>query len=222
MTTPRPDPVRTSPARVALFGGSFDPVHHGHLLLAQDALEELSLDLLVFVPAGINPHKLDSAPQASAKHRLAMLQACTQDEPRFLVDPLELERHGPSFTVDTVETFRARWPGARLFLLLGEDNLAKLPTWHRFADLQRWVTFITFGRGAPQTPATPPETRLPGPHLRRRVDISSTEIRRRIAQDLPIRYLVPEPVRLLIQSHALYKSPDQRAAGNFLRPVSPQ
>jgi nicotinate-nucleotide adenylyltransferase len=124
-----------------------------------------------------------------------------------------------------VETFRKRWPAARLFLLLGEDNVPKLSTWHRFADLQRWVTFVTFGRGTPENPAPLPEPAEPpflGPRLRRRVDISSTEIRRRIAQDLPIRYLLPEPARLLIQSHALYKSTDQRAAGNFLRPVSPQ
>ena len=205
--------------RIAIFGGSFDPVHHGHLLLAQDALIELNLDRLIFVPAGINPHKLESAPQASGAERLQMLRLATQEEPRFGVDSLEIEREGPSFTVDTVETFRLRWPDAQLFLLLGEDNLAKLHTWHRFDALCHWVSFVTFGRNA----AGPvPAGGQPGLRLSRRVDISSTEIRLRIAQGLPIRYLVPEPVRLLIYSHVLYQSSDQRNAGNSLWQSCPQ
>ena len=205
--------------RIAIFGGSFDPVHHGHLLLAQDALTELGLDLLVFVPAGVNPHKMQTAPQASGEARLEMLQLATREEARFLVDPLELERDGPSFTVDTVETFRHRWPEAELFLLLGEDNLPKLHTWHRFESLQNLVTFVTFGRNT--SDPVNPATKL-GPHLNRRVDISSTEIRLRIAQGLPIRYLIPEPVRLLIYSHVLYQSYDQRKAGNPLWPSRPE
>jgi nicotinate-nucleotide adenylyltransferase len=205
--------------RIAIFGGSFDPVHHGHLLLAQDALTELGLDLLVFVPAGVNPHKMQTAPQASGEARLEMLQLATREEARFLVDPLELERDGPSFTVDTVETFRRRWPEAELFLLLGEDNLPKLHTWHRFESLQNLVTFVTFGRNT--SDQANPATKL-GPHLDRRVDISSTEIRLRIAQGLPIRYLIPEPVRLLIYSHVLYQSSDQRKAGNPLWPSRPE
>jgi nicotinate-nucleotide adenylyltransferase len=204
--------------RIGIFGGSFDPVHHGHLILAQDALEQLQLDRLIFVPAGINPHKLESGPQASNAHRLKMLQLATQDEPRFQVDPLELDREGPSFTVDSVETFRRRWPDALFFLLLGEDNLPKLHTWNRFEELRRWVTFISFGRAtaspAPADTPSPTSTEL---HLERQINISSTEIRLRIAQGLSIRYLVPEPVRLLIHSHVLYQSPDQRTAGISLR-----
>lgn len=194
--------------RVAIFGGSFDPIHHGHLLLAQDAVELLQLDRLVFVPAWINPHKLEVAPQAPPQLRELMLESAVAGMEPFSVDPLELERRGPSFTFDTVKTFQTRWPGAQIFLLLGEDNLPKLHTWHRFADLQQAVTFVVFGRGT--TTLLPPEVD-PGRLVRlpRRVDISSTEIRQRIARGLPIRYLVPESVRLLIQSHALYQSPEQ-------------
>jgi nicotinate-nucleotide adenylyltransferase len=239
--------------RIGIFGGSFDPVHHGHLVLAQDALEFLALDRLIFVPAAINPHKLDTAPRASATARLTLLESAIAGEERFSVDPLELGRSGPSFTIETVETFRMRWPEAQLFLLLGEDNRPKLHTWHRFEELQTLVTFVFFGRGsAPEPPAAgrtaissanatntcagsagkpaalflerqaSSQTRAvcetpSQPHrfeqLPRRVDISSTEIRQRIAQGLSIRYLVPESVRLLIQSHALYPSPDQPAAG---------
>jgi nicotinate-nucleotide adenylyltransferase len=217
--------------RIGIFGGSFDPVHHGHLMLAQDALETLSLDRLLFIPAAINPHKLESAPHASGAQRCAMLQLCTATEPRFLVDPLELERAGPSFTIDTLEILRLRWPDASFFLLLGEDNLPKLHLWHRFEALRSLVTFVTFGRAA--RPGTAPTLQAPdaGPssppslpdalHLPRRVDLSSTEIRERIAQGRPIRYLVPEPVRLFIQSHALYQPSDQRTAGTPLRPSRP-
>lgn len=188
--------------RVALFGGSFDPVHHGHLLIAQDALEQLRLDRLVFIPAGINPHKLQQAPIASPLQRLQMLQAATAGVAHFECDPLELERSGPSYTVDTVEAYKQRWPQARLFLLLGEDNLAKLHTWHRIERLRELVEFVCFGRTLGEGQAPSPQDHL---RLERRIDISSTEIRQRIARGLPIHYLVPESVRALIQSNALYK-----------------
>jgi len=189
--------------RIALFGGSFDPVHHGHLLLAQDAVEQLGLDRLVFIPAGVNPHKLQSGPAASPGHRLELLKAATAGVESFHCDSLELERDGPSYTVDTVESYRARWPQARLFLLLGEDNLAKLHTWHRIERLRELVEFVCFGRALDEHRAAS----APANHLRleRRIDISSTEIRQRIARGLPIHYLVPESVRALIQSNALYQ-----------------
>lgn len=188
--------------RIALFGGSFDPVHHGHLLLAQDALEQLELDRLVFVPAGVNPHKLQHAPVASPLQRLKMLQTATAGVARFHCDPIELERQGPSYTVDTVEAYKAIWPEANLFLLIGEDNLAKLHTWHRIERLRELVELVCFGRTAEDGTASPPGNYL---RLTRRIDISSTEIRLRIARGLPIHYLVPESVRALIQSDALYQ-----------------
>jgi nicotinate-nucleotide adenylyltransferase len=188
--------------RIALFGGSFDPVHHGHLLLAQDAVEQLGLDRLVFIPAGVNPHKLQTGPAASPLKRLEMLKAATAGVESFHCDPLELERTGPSYTVHTVESYRERWPEARLFLLLVEDNLAKLHTWYRIERLRELVEFVCFGRAIEGDAASSPSNHL---RLERRIDISSTEIRQRIARGLPIHYLVPESVRALIQSNALYQ-----------------
>jgi nicotinate-nucleotide adenylyltransferase len=187
--------------RIGLFGGSFDPVHTGHLLLARDAVEELGLDRLLLVPAGINPHRLDAGPRAPGAARLAMLRAAIEGEPRLEADPLELERPGPSYSIDTVETLQSRWPDAEIFLVLGEDNLPKLPEWHRFGELCQKVRFVCFGRRfeGELPPGLPPVHRLA-----RRVDISSTEIRTRIAKRLPIRYLVPEAVHRFIVQHGLY------------------
>ena len=200
-----------NPERIGLFGGSFDPVHHGHLLLAQDALEQLKLDRLFFIPAAINPHKLEAAPHASPSMRLEMLREATRVQPLFSIDALELEREGPSFTIDTVDAFRGRFPGAHIFLLLGEDNLPKLQSWHQFERLRELVCFASFGRGASaegsKTPAAVDKPDLRIERLARKIDISSTEIRARVAKGLPIQYLVPESVRLLIQSHALYNQP---------------
>jgi nicotinate-nucleotide adenylyltransferase len=200
-----------NPERIGLFGGSFDPVHHGHLLLAQDALEQLGLDRLFFIPAAINPHKLDAAPKAPPPFRLEMLREATRMQPRFSIDTLELEREGPSFTIDTVDVFRGRFPGAQIFLLLGEDNLPKLHLWHQFERLRQLVSFVSFSRGAHASeinqPAIAPDKGVRLERLVRKIDISSTEIRARVAKGLSIQYLVPESVRLLIQSHALYNQP---------------
>ena len=189
--------------RIALFGGSFDPVHHGHLLLAQDAVEQLQLDRLVFVPAGVNPHKLQGAPRAGGRERLELLRAAISGVSAFEVDALELEREGPSYTADTVEAFLARWPGAKIFLLLGEDNLINLHTWHRVEWLRESVEFVCFGRQTPTQESVAAEKCI---RLERRVDISSTEVRLRIAAGQSIRYLVPEAVRALIHHHVFYQS----------------
>jgi len=189
--------------RIALFGGTFDPVHHGHLMLAQDAVEQLGLDKLIFLPAQVNPHKLHTAPKAEAAHRLRMLRAAVAGEERFEVSSLELAREGPSYSVDTVQALQENWPEARFFFLLGADNLPKLPTWHRFDDLRKLVEFVCFGRNTEENTVWNPHC---ASTLERRLDISSTEIRQRIAAGLSIRYLVPESVRAFIYAHSLYKS----------------
>jgi nicotinate-nucleotide adenylyltransferase len=188
--------------RIALFGGTFDPVHHGHLMLAQDAVEQLGLNKLIFLPAQVNPHKIHAAPRAEAAHRLKMLRAAVAGEERFEVSSIELEREGPSFSVDTVQALQENWPEARFFFLLGADNLPKLPTWHRFDDLRKLVEFVCFGRNTEGNAVWNP---LCGSTLERRLDISSTEIRQRIAAGLSIRYLVPESVRAFIYAHSLYQ-----------------
>lgn len=184
--------------RLALYGGTFDPVHHGHLIMARDAMELLSLDRVVFLPAAISPHKLHRAP-ASAEIRRAMVEAAIAEEPGFVLDDRELHRAGPSYTVDTVEEIRRELPGCELVYLIGHDHLAKLHTWHRIEDLRKQVEFVVFDRGE--------ESAEHGfRKLSRRLDISATEIRQRVARGMSIRYLVPDPVRLLIEKHRVYIS----------------
>ena len=187
--------------RFALYGGSFDPVHNGHLLMAREALEQLQLDRVIFVPARLSPHKLATAPAPPAVRR-EMLAAAITDEPGFALDDSELGGGGPSFTIDTVERIRAVHPDAELLYLIGADNLRELHTWRRYEELCRLVEFVVLGRGDHDHPAGGQFRRL-----ERRVDISATEIRRRVARGLSIRYLVPEAVRSLIAAHHLYQDP---------------
>lgn len=183
--------------KLALYGGTFDPIHHGHLLLARDALDKLALDRVIFIPSALSPHKLATAP-APAAARLEMLAAAIADEPGFTIDDWELQRPAPSYAIDTVERVRAENPGAELFYLIGADNLRELHTWRRIDDLRRFVEFVVLGRG--KSDLTDNGFRVVG----RRVDISATEIRQRVARGASIRYLVPEPVRSLIAAHHLY------------------
>lgn len=187
----------SEPKRVALFGGSFDPIHHGHLVLARDAVEQLNLDLVLFIPAARSPHKPDSQP-APARVRGEMVEAAIAGEAGFEFDDRELYREGLSFTIDTVVAVRTRFPLASLFYLIGDDNLAKLHTWRRIEEVRALVQFVVFGRGE--------DCAAHGfPSLPRRLDISATEIRQRVAQGASIRYLVPDPVRAIIERDQLYQ-----------------
>ena len=189
---------RQEPLRIGLYGGTFDPIHHGHLILARDAMEALKLDRIIFVLAAISPHKLASNP-TSAVLRREMLGAATNGESGFSIDDRETRREGPSYTVDTVEALRSEMPSARFVYLIGEDHLPKLSTWHRFEELRGMVEFAVFGRGHdfPGFERVRP--------IERRLDISATEIRARVARGASIRYLVPETVRKLIEQHHLYQ-----------------
>ena len=189
---------------LALYGGTFDPIHHGHLILAREAVEQLGLERVIFIPAGLSPHKLARTP-APAALRLAMLAAALADEPRFVLDDSELRCPGPSFTIDTVERIAAGFPGARLHYLIGADNLRELHTWRRIDDLRRLVQFTVFGRGTDGTNATDGF-----PMIARRIDISATDIRARVARGASIRYLTPEPVRSIIAEHHLYQEPSHQ------------
>ncbi len=191
-------------ARIGIYGGTFDPVHHGHLILARDAIEQLGLDRMIFVPAARSPHKLDRAPGASGEARREMLRAAVAGEPTFEVDPCELGRAGPSYTVDTVLALRARLPDAQLHYLIGADNLPLLHTWHRIDELRALVRFVVFHRRLPDASAPGTE---PFPTLDRVLDLSSTEIRNRVASGRSIRYLVPEAVAAVIDAHGLYRNP---------------
>ncbi|HZE57268.1 MAG TPA: nicotinate-nucleotide adenylyltransferase [Chthoniobacterales bacterium] len=183
--------------KIGIFGGTFDPIHHGHLILARDAIEQLQLDELLFIPAAISPHKLDRTP-TPANARVEMLRAAIEGEPQFCLDTLELERPAPSFTVDTVEALRIREPDAQFVYLIGEDNVARLSTWHRFAELSKMVQFAVLDR-------TGLKTEHSFPTVRRHVDISATDIRNRVARGQSIRYLVPPGVEKIIRERQLYR-----------------
>lgn len=185
--------------KIGIFGGTFDPIHHGHLILAGDALEQLGLESVIFIPAAISPHKLAANP-APAEIRVEMLRAAIEGEPRFCLDTVELDRPAPSYTVDTIEALRKREPGATFVCLIGEDNVARLSTWHRFTDLSKMVEFAVLDRSGLKTAH-------PYPAIRRHLDISATDIRNRVARGQSIRYLVPPAVETLIRERQLYREP---------------
>jgi nicotinate-nucleotide adenylyltransferase len=183
--------------KIAIYGGTFDPVHHAHLILAREAVETLDLNKVILVPAAISPLK-KAAPVASGEVRLAMLRAATKGEPEFEVDECELLRPPPSYTIDTVEEIHRRECDAEIYCLIGEDNVSQLPRWHRFAELEKMVRFVVLDRTGKQ-PSHSYQL------IHRRIDISATEIRRRVAQNESIRHLVPESVEEIIQREKLYR-----------------
>jgi nicotinate-nucleotide adenylyltransferase len=183
--------------RLGLYGGSFDPIHHGHLILARQALEDLPLDRVIFIPAAESPFKSNHA-GASAADRLAMVQLAVQGEPAFSVDPLEMEREAPSYTIDTARTYKTQHPDDFLFFLVGEDHVAALVQWNEFEELNQLIQFAILSRSD-----LPLEVEYPV--VRRRFDVSATEIRNRVANDLPISYLVPEKVLQYIEERKLYR-----------------
>lgn len=190
--------------RVGVFGGSFDPVHNAHVALARLALHELHLDQLLWVPAGQPWQK--SRPITPAVHRQAMVQLAIEDEPRFELSPIEIERRGPSFTVDTVRALRLQRPTANLYLLIGQDQYASFQSWHEWQALLGMVTLAIANR--PDAPLSADPQVLGVPHeavALPMMDISSTDIRERLAQGAPIDDLVPLAVARYIARHHLYQ-----------------
>lgn len=202
--------------RIGLFGGTFDPPHHGHLLAASDAFEALALDRLVWIPAAQQPLK-QGTETASATDRLAMVRLAVGEDPRFTVDSIEIERAGLSYTVDTVEAFTGRYPGDELVLLLGEDVLATFAKWReprRIVSLARVaIMHRAVNGGAVEKAAVVGAIRavtgddLPAPVVldTRRVDLSSTEIRERARGGRSLHGYVPDAVARYVREHALYR-----------------
>ncbi len=187
--------------KIGVYGGTFDPVHHAHLILAREALEKLELDEIVFVPAAASPHKL-SQTSAPGPVRVEMLRAAIAGEARFCLDELELNRPPPSYTFDTMTELKRRAPEDQFFYLIGADNLSKLETWHRIQELRALVQFVVLHRGfAP--------VRCDLPMIARHIDISATEIRKRVATGRSIRYLVPAAVEEIITREQLYREPQK-------------
>ncbi len=187
----------TGPMHTGILGGSFDPIHHGHLILARAALEELDLDRILFIPANLSPHKTDTKP-ATAPDRFAMVQRAIEGEPGFAASDLELHRPPPSFTVETLREIRARHPHDTFTLLIGADNVAKFDTWREPDEIRRLAEIAVLDRATHDTPHD-------WPVVRRLVGISSTDIRARVAAGRSIRYLTPDSVCDYIAAHGLYR-----------------
>jgi nicotinate-nucleotide adenylyltransferase len=188
--------------KIGLFGGSFDPVHLGHLLVAQAAVEELGLDKLIFVPAAQSPFKPDSRP-APASARLRLLRLALAGRTNCEIDEQELRRGGVSYSVDTLRDYAKKFPGADLFYLIGADNVAKLNEWREPDELAKLAEFVVIPR--PGEPAA----KFPKPFRGRilkgfPVEISSSQIRARVKTGLPIESLVPPFVAEAIHAAKLY------------------
>jgi nicotinate-nucleotide adenylyltransferase len=203
--------------RLGIFGGSFDPPHIGHLLVAQDAIMALSLDRLIVVPAATQP--LKQGHRSDAAHRLAMVQRCFDGVPHVIVDSVEMDRGGLSFMVDTVDHYRRNHPSAVIHLLVGEDVVATFPRWREPERLLSMVTLVVLARAdAPDVTAASANgastrqdrhdgvSEIPSAHYlaTRRVDVSSTEIRERVGAGRSIRGFVSDSVAAYIASTALY------------------
>lgn len=202
---------------IGIFGGTFDPIHFGHLRLAEEMADALHLSQVRFMPAGQPPHR--AAPRTAAHHRTAMVQRAIAGNPRFVLDTRELEKPTPSYTVETLEALRAEFGEAQpLFLLLGADAFLGLPGWHRWQSLFTLAQLAVASRpGAALSVDTLTEP-LRGEVMKQTttqavrfldmtpLTISATLIRAQLAHNRSARYLLPDPVRAYIDEHQLYPS----------------
>jgi nicotinate-nucleotide adenylyltransferase len=204
------------PLRLGVFGGSFNPIHLGHLLAAEDVSRQLRLDRVLFVPACYPPHK--RGPLIPYRHRLAMVRLAIAEEPRFALCPIEESRPGPSYTVDTLRQLQSLYPGASLYLVIGSDQYRDVASWHRpdlLADLARIVVMSRPGvERPPLFPGHDPKRVLFCSIIP--VGISAAAIRARLARDHFVRYMLPVRVAEYVRQHRLYRSPTTRrtAQGN--------
>ena len=197
--------------RVGIMGGTFDPIHHGHLVAAQEAASALDLDRVIFIPVWQPPHKIEE-PSASPEHRLCMVRLAVDANPRFEVSTIEIDHPGPSYTVETLRRLLQRDPGLDLHFIVGMDSLAELPRWRDPADIVRLARIVALYRPGWETVdlgelarALPESEGRVSVVLMPELDISATELRERARAGRPIRYLVPDAVAAYIEEHGLYK-----------------
>ena len=206
---------------VGLMGGTFDPIHYGHLVVAEEVRATLDLAEMVFVPTGQPPHKQEGTVTA-AQHRFAMLELATASNLHFSISRIELDRPGPSYTVETLRLLREQWGRqTALYFIIGWDSLEELTTWHDPAGILQQLTYLVVVHrpGHQEVPGYREhlEERLPGIKQRLltmpapQLDISATDLRLRVAEGRPIKYQTPEAVEHYIAQHGLYR---QRIEGN--------
>ncbi|MGY4690381.1 nicotinate-nucleotide adenylyltransferase [Salibacterium sp. K-3] len=186
--------------KIGLLGGTFDPPHHAHLIIAQEALSVLKLDEVWFIPVYSPPHKSRDQ-MAGPGERLQMTKLAVEENPRFVTSAVELDRKGPSYTLDTVKRLNGQYPGTSFYFIVGGDMAASLPSWKNIDELKERVTFAVIDRPgytAPRSGAGMYYIEVP------LMDISSTMIRERIRSGGNIKYYLPERVRIFIEEHRLY------------------
>jgi nicotinate-nucleotide adenylyltransferase len=198
--------------RIGVLGGSFDPIHIGHLILAQEACEQLGLACVYFVPAGEPPHKRDRK-LTPVEQRVTMTQLAIAGNPAFRLSRVDADRPGPHYTVDMIRILKGQFsPESELYFLMGFDSLVELPTWHRPGDLIASCRLVALTRPNIAVDWAALEARLPG--IRERVtlidmpelEIASHDLRDRVAQGRRIRYMVMEPVAAYIEQNGLYRA----------------
>ena len=198
--------------RVGVFGGTFDPIHIGHLVSAEEVRVKLSLEHVVFVPAGLPPHKLDHV-MSPVEHRLAMVELAIASNPHFAVSRVDVDRFGPCYTVDTIELLRDEWGAdVEIYFIMGSDSLLDILTWHNPRRLIRLCRLAVVSRPGYQVDLDELDALLPGVASRVQMlnapelAISSTDIQRRVREGLSIKYQVPEAVEAYIYQHKLYQN----------------
>jgi len=198
--------------RVGVLGGTFDPIHVGHLAAAEEVRVRLDLERVVFVPAGLPPHKLHLSVTAT-EHRLNMVQLAIAGNPNFVLSRVDIDRFGPSYTVDTVKLLRDEFgPEAELYLIMGSDSLAEFLTWHKPERVIRLCRIVALTRPGHRVDLEDLNRLLPGAIARVQLlempllEISSTDLQRRVRMGLSIKYLVPPAVEAYIRQRGLYQA----------------
>jgi nicotinate-nucleotide adenylyltransferase len=196
--------------KIGVLGGTFDPVHVAHIAMAEKAREALELDEVLLVPAGQPMYKVNRA-ITPAMHRVAMLQLAVKGKPGLAVSAMELDRPGPSYTVDSIAQLRKYEPGSEIYFILGSDSLAQLPDWREPARLVAMCRLVALARtGYPRPDMKKLEGKVPGINKKvifldwQDIDVSATDIREKVSQGKSVDGLVPRPVAEYIKKHKLY------------------
>ena len=208
-----PPNCKPNQLNVGLMGGTFDPIHIGHLVTAEEARQQFSLDYVIFIPAGVPPHN-EKKQVSPAEHRSLMTTLAVMSNPSFIVSRVEVDKKEPSYTIDTLRYFKSSGaPGANLYFITGADAIMEILTWKDYSSLAKLCTFIAVSRPEYPLERLSEITADRFPELKSRIHlleipalaISSTFIRKRVALGKTIKYLTPEPVEQYIKKHGLYK-----------------
>ena len=198
--------------RIGILGGTFDPIHIGHLILAEEARDQLGLEQVLLAPAADPPHKRQQG-KSPAEHRVRMVELAIADNPHLALSRIDVDRPGPHYTLDMVRLLHAQHgPGAELYFLMGLDSLADLPTWHRPRELMQACRLAAFSRPGAAFDWASLEAALPGVRAQVIVlpmpllEISGSDLRERARQGRSLRYQVPRPVEQYIAQHQLYRA----------------